>query len=339
MAGCALPAARAGADEDRTVVSAAAVLHEVMSIPLRQIPQAMLADAQGVAIIPHVIKLGFVVGGQYGRGVVLLRQPDGTWGPPRFVTLAGGSVGWQVGAQATDFVLVFKTAKSLDGLRRGKFTIGADAAAAAGPVGRRMEAATDVQLKAEIYSYSRSRGLFAGVSLEGSVLELDPHAHAAYYGSPPAQPPARLPASAFRLMDLVTRLTGAPALPVAVEAPPPVPVVAAPPPPADLLRQELADASLRLSALLDEDWKRFLALPAEVCQGRGHPPAGALHGALRQFDAVARDGRYRELTQRPEFQATYDLLQKYHRSLTPAGPVRLVLPPPPSQPAPVPGPR
>lgn len=105
-----------------------------------------------------------------------------------FVTLASGSVGWQIGAQSTDFVIVFKTRESIDGIMKGKFTLGADASIAAGPVGRTAEAATDVQLKAEIYSYSRSRGLFAGVSLAGSALQIDDEANAAFYGKAGIRP-------------------------------------------------------------------------------------------------------------------------------------------------------
>src|SRR5207253_1884276 len=120
-------------------------------------------------------------GARYGRGIVMVRDERGYWRPPAFVTLAGGSFGWQIGLQVTDIVLVFKTRSSVDGLMRGKFTLGADAAAAAGPVGREAAAATDAELRAEIYTYSRSRGLFAGVSLDGSVLSVDHTANAAFY--------------------------------------------------------------------------------------------------------------------------------------------------------------
>jgi lipid-binding SYLF domain-containing protein len=129
-----------------------------------------------------VIKVGFVVGGRHGRGVLLIREKRTGWSNPVFVSITGGSVGWQIGAQSTDVILVFKSMKSIDGIMKGKFTLGADAAIAAGPVGRRAEAATDVQLKAEIYSYSRSRGLFAGVSVEGAALQIDDEANADFYG-------------------------------------------------------------------------------------------------------------------------------------------------------------
>jgi len=172
----------AGGKETARVETANDVMKKVMGIPEKQIPPSLLANAQGIAVIPGVIKVGFVLGGQYGHGVLSIRDKDGTWSNPVFITLASGSVGWQIGAQSTDFIVVFKTRKSIDGILKGKYTLGADAAVAAGPVGRHAEAATDVQLKAEIYSYSRSRGLFAGISLEGSSLQVDDKSDEAFYG-------------------------------------------------------------------------------------------------------------------------------------------------------------
>ena len=175
------PSVRA-ADETKKVGEAAAVPKDIMAIPEKGIPPALLHDAYGMAIIPGVIKLGFIVGGRYGTGVLVVRDKDGRWSSPAFVSLYGGGIGWQIGAQSTDIILVFKSRRSVDGIMKGKFTLGADAAVAAGPVGRSLEAATDVKLKAEIYSYSRSRGLFAGVSLEGAALQIDDEADAAFYG-------------------------------------------------------------------------------------------------------------------------------------------------------------
>jgi lipid-binding SYLF domain-containing protein len=185
-----LPAAPAdaGVKETTRVETAAEVMEKIMEIPEKAIPPALLADAQGIAVIPGVIKVGFVVGGQYGNGVLAVRGKDGAWSNPVFVTLISGSIGWQIGAQATDFVIVFKSPRSVEGIMKGKYTLGADAAIAAGPVGRRAEAATDVELKAEIYSYSRSRGLFAGISLEGSSLQVDHESDAAFYGKGDVRP-------------------------------------------------------------------------------------------------------------------------------------------------------
>jgi lipid-binding SYLF domain-containing protein len=178
-------AALAGPDESDKIDAAIEVMNEIMAIPEQSMPPALLANAYGIAIVPSVVKLGFVVGGRYGKGLIMVRDREtGRWSAPSFVALAGGSVGFQIGAQATDVILIFKNRRGVDGIVNGKFTLGADAAVAAGPLGRKAEAATDGQLKAEIYSYSRSRGLFAGVSLEGAVLEIDDKANAAFYGVP-----------------------------------------------------------------------------------------------------------------------------------------------------------
>ena len=159
----------------QTLADATTVLDELAAIPLKGIPPALLADAHGVAIIPRVIKAGFVVAGRGGHGLVLTKDKGGKWGEPTFINFGGGSVGFQAGVSATDVVLVFRDRKSLDRLLDGKrkLTLGGDVAVAAGPVGRKFEAATDAKLQAEIVSYSRSKGLFAGVSLEGSVLTND----------------------------------------------------------------------------------------------------------------------------------------------------------------------
>ena len=150
---------------------AATLVREITAIPEKGMPGTLLRNAHGVAIIPGVIKVGLVVGGRYGKGVLLVRNPAGGWKEPLEITLTGGSLGWQVGVQSTDVILVFKTAKSVEGFASGKVTLGADASVAAGPVGRHAEAATDIQLKSEVYAYSRNRGLFVGISLEGSGLQ------------------------------------------------------------------------------------------------------------------------------------------------------------------------
>ena len=226
----------AASHELRTVESAAEVLRALSEIPLKCIPPALMRDAKGVAIIPHVVKAGFVVGGRFGRGIVLVRQPDGTWSNPLFVALAGGSVGGQIGIQATDLVLIFKTGPSLDRIVRGqaKLTLGGDVAVAAGPVGRQAEAATDAELRAEIYSYSRSRGLFAGVSLEGAALLMDCPANAAFYGVRDGHPADILalrgipiPLAVVRLHEEVARMSMSP--PVIVVPPPPAPPLVPPP--------------------------------------------------------------------------------------------------------------
>ena len=181
--GSAFPAVARGQTEETVVLDTAAiVLDEIMATPMRSIPHALLANAQGIAIVPNLVKGGFVLGVRHGWGVLLVRDEAGTWGAPVFITVTGGSVGWQIGLQASDVILVFKTRKSVAGLLRGKFTIGVDAAATAGPVGREASAGTDAYLRAEVFSYARSRGLFAGAAVDGSALQIDRRANVAFYG-------------------------------------------------------------------------------------------------------------------------------------------------------------
>jgi lipid-binding SYLF domain-containing protein len=172
-----------GGQELQTVVSARQTLDEFCRLQIESIPPAMLGAAEGVAIFPNMIKGGFILGVNYGRGVLLVRKADRTWSAPVMVTMGGGSLGFQAGVQAADIVLVFATPKSLQGILGGqKVTLGADASVAVGPVGRQANAGTDARLGAEIYSYARSRGLFAGVSVGGAELAIDHNADALLYG-------------------------------------------------------------------------------------------------------------------------------------------------------------
>lgn len=173
----------AAIDEISKINAAAEVLEEITGIP-EGISPTLLGNAYGIVIIPGTIKLGFFFGGQYGSGIAMVRNDDGSWSNPAFVYVGGGSFGLQFGAVSSDIILVFKTRKSIMGLTNGSFTLGGDAAVAAGPVGRRAVALTDWQLKAEIYSYARSRGFFAGISLDGSVLAIDTGANANFYSRP-----------------------------------------------------------------------------------------------------------------------------------------------------------
>jgi lipid-binding SYLF domain-containing protein len=180
----ALPGASAlaGERENTRAREAITVLNEIMQAPDQAIPSRLMSDAEAIAVIPNVVKAGFVLGGRSGRGLISMRASDGTWSNPSYIRLTGGSIGFQAGVQATDVVLVFRTRRGVDSIVNGKFTLGADASVAAGPVGRTAQASTDGQLKAEIYSYSRARGLFAGVALEGAVLAIDHRANQATYG-------------------------------------------------------------------------------------------------------------------------------------------------------------
>jgi lipid-binding SYLF domain-containing protein len=173
----------AGSGQIREVEDAIEIIHEFTKIPENQIPPSLLRNAQAIAVIPGVIKIGFIFAGNYGRGVLSVKDKFGYWTNPVFVTLVGGSVGWQIGAQSSDIILVFKTIKSINDITAGKFTLGADASVAVGPVGRQAGAGTDFEMKSEIYSYSRTRGLFAGVSIQGAALEMDYDSIADFYAN------------------------------------------------------------------------------------------------------------------------------------------------------------
>lgn len=175
--------AAAGQRENKRAETAVEVLRTVMSTPDRRIPEALLEQAHAIAVVPDLVKAGLVVGGRHGRGLVSIRTPDGTWSNPSFISITGGSFGFQAGVQSSDIVLVFRTARGVDTLVNGKFTLGADASVAAGPVGRQGQASTDGQLKAEILAYARTRGLFAGIALDGSVMSIDREANESVYGN------------------------------------------------------------------------------------------------------------------------------------------------------------
>ncbi|UWX04076.1 lipid-binding SYLF domain-containing protein [Pseudoxanthomonas sp. NC8] len=175
--------ASAAPTEEARARDATRVLAEIQQIPEQSIPDKLLDEARGIVVIPDTIKAGLVLGGRRGHGLMSVKSADGTWSNPVFVTLTGGSIGFQAGVQSADVVLVFRNDRSLDDIVNGKFTLGADAGVAAGPVGRNAAAATDGQLKAEIWSWSRARGLFAGVSLDGAVLQIDRDSQGTIYGS------------------------------------------------------------------------------------------------------------------------------------------------------------
>jgi len=165
------------------LTEATSVLSEVMKTPDKGIPQDLLAKAECVIVIPNEKKAAFVVGGEYGRGFAECRNNNGTgWGAPAAVKLEGGSVGFQIGGSSTDLILLVMNRHGMDQLMRDKFTLGADAAVAAGPVGRNAAAQTDARLDAEILAWSRSKGLFAGISLKGAVLRPDEKENAELYG-------------------------------------------------------------------------------------------------------------------------------------------------------------
>ena len=167
--------------ETDRIAEAARVLEEVLAAPDKGVPEAIIEKAQAVVVIPSTVKGALLIGAQRGKGIMSAKSASG-WSAPAFVTLTGGSIGLQIGGQATDIVLVVVNDRGIDNLAQNTFKIGGDASVAAGPVGREATASTDYKLQAQILSYSRSRGLFAGVSLAGSTIRADRDANEKIYG-------------------------------------------------------------------------------------------------------------------------------------------------------------
>lgn len=205
-------AALAGNREEARILQATQVLQDTQAMPDQSVPDWLLRRAQGIAIIPSVVKVALIAGGRGAKGVLTVRDAQGRWSNPVFMTLGGGSFGFQWGLEVSDLILVFTTRRGIEGVTGGKLTLGADASVAVGPVGRQASGATDIGL-AEVYSYSRSKGLFAGIAIDGTVLAVDHSANAEYYQRPgvlasdilastaPAPPP-----SAQRLLDVLRGL-------------------------------------------------------------------------------------------------------------------------------------
>ena len=207
--------AQAGAREEGRLLTATEVLEEVQAMPDQRIPDALLSRAYGIAVIPDVTKIAFIFGGRHGNGVLVVRDKlNSPWSNPTFIALTGGSWGLQAGAQSSDIILVFTTRTGIEGIAGGKLTLGADASVATGPVGRQGSAATDMNFNSEIYSYARTRGLFGGIALDGSVISIDRSANAALYGKSgvtateifSGQAPAA-PATAQRFLERLAQAT------------------------------------------------------------------------------------------------------------------------------------
>jgi lipid-binding SYLF domain-containing protein len=297
----------------QTLQAAAQVLEETRALKVKSIPDALLADAQAVAVIPSVVKVGVIVGGRHGRGIVVVRDKDGAWTSPTFIELTGGSLGWQIGVQSSDVVLVFKNRQGVENLLTGsKFTLGADAAVAAGPVGRQASAATDEQLKAEVYSYSRSRGLFAGVALDGSVLAIDSAATASFQQGGEA--------AAADVARLIAALDKSPTL-----ASGEVSFVSGPTTALRATQDELRSAHDKLQGRLPAEWRDYLAIPIAADNG---PPVEVVETVLKRYDKVAADARYEALTSSADFQSTHTLLGRLLMEVQEASAVSLPPPPP-----------
>jgi lipid-binding SYLF domain-containing protein len=310
-----------------TVINATNVFAQAMVMPGNSIPRNLLAEAQAIAIVPSMVRGAFVVGVQHGRGVLVARDAQGSWQPPRMIQITGASLGYQIGVQATDLVLIFRTPQSVANVLRGTLKLGVDASAAAGPVGRQTSAATDLQLQAEILSYSRARGAFIGVSIDGSSISLDPAAEAMYY-----QPPGTVPASTVQLLQTIAAYTAA--VPIAAVAGQPaiagganwVPQGATG---TEEARRQLDISARQLSANLDEGWRRYLGLPPEVYTPNANVSPQSLQTALSRYEEVARAPQYAALQARPEFQEALRSLRRLSEVRTAANST-LTLPPPPN---------
>jgi SH3 domain-containing YSC84-like protein 1 len=178
----ATASAQERSDEVKRINRAAEVLKEIMSTPDKGIPEDLLDKAECVAIVPGLTKAALGIGGRYGKGIVMCRGANRNWSAPLFIRIEGGSAGFQIGVQRTDLVMLVMNRRGMDKLLGDKFTLGADASVAAGPVGRNATAQTNVRLDAEILGYSRTKGLFAGLSLEGATLRQDKDDNRDFYG-------------------------------------------------------------------------------------------------------------------------------------------------------------
>jgi lipid-binding SYLF domain-containing protein len=326
---------------EMTVINATTVFSQAMAMPQNEIPRGLLANAQAIAIIPDMMKGAFVFGAQYGHGVLMIRDANGAWQAPRMIQIAGGSFGYQIGVQATDLILVFRTPQSVQNLLKGTLKVGVDASAAIGPVGRQTSASTDFRTMAEILSYSRARGAYVGASIDGSTISLEPSAEAIYY-----QPPGSFPASAAQLLQVINAYTA----PQAVAQPPVlqlapgqvVPTAPAPgtsgwlpagqhPGDSETARAQL-DASYRqlnsYVATQGPAWQSYLALPSDVQTPNQTPNPQGIQSALQKYETVSRDPQYASLSVRPEFQQTLASLRRMSDIRT-ASNTAGQLPPPP----------
>jgi lipid-binding SYLF domain-containing protein len=190
-----------GSLEDNKLQAAARVMRKLAADPTQSIPAELLARAQGIAVIPDVLRGGFLLGGRRGKGALVVRSENGVWSNPTFITLTGGSIGWQIGVESSDIVLVFANKRSVAHINRGKFTLGGELAATAGPVG--VHSAAAMTMKAEVYAYIRSRGLFAGAAFEGARINIDSTANRRFYrpgAEPLGEQSVSTPASARRFL-------------------------------------------------------------------------------------------------------------------------------------------
>ena len=319
--------------ESGVVVEAAVVLQELTSGNAERIPEGLLAEASAIAIVPHYLRGAFVIGVSGGKGVMVTRDANRNWLAPEFITIGGGSLGWHIGVQATDLVLIFRTPGSLANLRQGKMTLGADASVAAGPVGRYASASTDARMQAEILTYSRSRGLFAGVSLTGASLQPDMRATQTYYQIGQGAS-GIVPASAQALVSELVRFSSVPTQPA--YGPPPGSASTSQPafvqsaPGSAPIDQRVAEVSQAVSSLqskVDAQWKQYLELPPAWFQGQPIT-SDQVYQVLVRYERVETNPQFSALRSQPEFQTILRALRDLAGRL-PSGSPPLILPAPP----------
>ena len=319
--------------ESGVVVEAAVVLQELTSGNGERIPEHLFAEASAIAIVPHYMRGAFVIGVSGGRGIMVSRNANGNWMAPEFITIGGGSLGWQIGVQATDLVLIFRTPGSLANLRQGKMTLGADASVAAGPVGRYASAATDASMQAEILTYSRSRGLFAGVSLTGASLQPDMRATQNYYQMGQGTPGV-VPSSAQALVNELVRYSSVSTQPAYGSPPPSAPSTqqafgqSAPgSAPIDQRVAQVVQAVSSLRSKVDAQWKQYLELPPAWFQGKPIT-SEEVYQVLVRYERVETNPQFSALRSQPEFQTILKALRDLAGRL-PTGSSPLILPAPP----------
>ena len=319
---------RAANREETTLNDSYRCLKEIMEIPVNSIPESLFEKADGVAIFPNLVKGSFVIGGQHGYGIFIVKNEEGKWEAPRFLSMSGGSIGFQAGIQAADVILIFCTPRSVKAALDGDFTIGADASVAAGPVGRQALASTNYEFNSELYSYSRSRGLFLGVAVDGCVLKIDEKTNRNYYanGVPdPARNVVQLVASYVNksaqknepnpnvpIVDPAPETLEAPNS-VASQSPSlaPPPVEDAPMTDREAARVLLVPAHENLMKILDPEWQKWLALPPEAMTPGNTEVTPNLQSLYDRLEKVAADPKYAELTARPEFDRVRSLMKVY----------------------------
>lgn len=312
--------------EEKTLNDSYRCLDEIMRIPVNAIPESLFEKAEGVAIFPGLVKGSFVIGGQHGYGILIVKNSEGQWQFPRFLAMTGGSIGFQAGIQSADIILIFCTQRSVKAALDGDFTIGADASVAAGPVGRQASASTNYEFNSEIYSYSRSRGLFLGVAVDGCVLRIDEKTNQNYYAN-------GIPDAARKVVELTASYAKKPGQGANVENPAVAPAsesleapnsVASQIPASDPIapatpnmtdreaaRVLLVPAHEKLMQLLEPEWQKWLELPPEAKTPGSTELTPALQTLYDRLEKVCSDPKYTELASLPEFDRVRSLLKLY----------------------------